>query len=169
MSRPLKLPTCLPARDFRQLDLELFRKDIAYQCQQCLQGQAENTHDIVNDYDTPLRMVLDKHAPSKDIVRRGTRPYPWYNGNVEEARATKRQCGHCWRKAKLEVNRQLYVEARNSSTVCIAKAKSEYYQDTLQREYYHDTLQSEYYQDTLQREYYQDTLQREYYQDTLQK
>ena len=93
---------------------------------------------LLTTTDTTLRMVLDKHAPSKDIVRRGTRPYPWYNGNVEETRATRRQCGHCWRKAKLEVNRQLYVEARNSSTVCIAKAKSEYYQDTLQSEYYLD-------------------------------
>ena len=89
----------------------------------CLQRQAKNTHDIVNDYDTILRMVLDKHAP--DRVKRGTRPCPWNNGNVEEARATRRQCEHRWRTIKFEVHRLLYVEALNASTVCIAKAKSE--------------------------------------------
>ena len=31
-----------------------------------------------------------------------------------------------------EVHRQLHVEARNASTVCIAKAKRKHYQDTLQ-------------------------------------
>ena len=95
-----------------------------------------------------VRMVLDKHAPTKDRVRRGTRLCPWYNGNVEEARALMRQCEHRWRTTKLEVHQQLipatpvYVEAQNASTVCIAKAKSECHQDTLQQTWGRNTRYS---------------------------
>lgn len=39
---------------------------------------------MVNDYDTVLRTVLEKHAPIKNRVRRRTRPCPWYTTDVKE-------------------------------------------------------------------------------------
>jgi hypothetical protein len=89
-------------------------------------------HGLVDAYDTNLRLVLDKHAPSKVRVRKGAGPCPWYNTEVEEARDLRRHCEQRWRTTKLEIHRQLYVQARNVSTDCIAKAKRDYYQDTLQ-------------------------------------
>ena len=48
----LMSPVNAPVRDFRQLQIEHFRNDIAYQCQQLLQRHPENTQQMVNDYDT---------------------------------------------------------------------------------------------------------------------
>ena len=106
--------------------------DIAYQCQQLPQRHPENTQQMVNDYDTVLRTVLEGHAPSTNRVRRRARPRVWYTNNVKEAREKERQCEHRWRTTKLEVHRQLYVESRNASTASITKAKCKHYQDTLQ-------------------------------------
>ena len=132
MHRPSMPPVNVPVRDFRQLQSEHFADDIAYQCQQLLQRHLENTQEMVKDYDTVLRTVLEKHAPITNRLRRRARPCPWYTNDVKEAREKKRQCEHRWRSTKLEVHRQLYVEARNTSTACIAKAKCKHYQDTLQ-------------------------------------
>jgi len=125
-------PINVPVRDFRQLQIEHFTDDIAYQCQQLLQRHPENTQEMVRDYDTVLWTVLEKHAPITNRVRRRARPCPWYTNDVKETREKKRQCEHRWRTTKLEVHRQLYVEARNVSTACITKAKCKYYQHTLQ-------------------------------------
>ena len=46
--------TNVHVKDFRQLQTEHFRDDIAYQCQQLLQRHPENTQEMVNDYDTVL-------------------------------------------------------------------------------------------------------------------
>ena len=132
MRRTSMPPVNVPVRDFRQLQSEHFADDIAYQCQQLLQRHLENTQEMVKDYDTVLRAVLGKHAPITNRVRRRARPCPWYTNDVKEAREKKRQCEHRWRLTKLEVHRQLCVEARNASTACIAKAKCKHYQDTLQ-------------------------------------
>ena len=106
--------------------------DIAYQCQQLPQRHPENTQQMVNDYDTVLRTVLEGHAPRTNRVRRRARPRVWYTNDVKEAREKERQCEHRWRTTKLEVHRQLYVESRNASTASITKAKCKHYQDTLQ-------------------------------------
>ena len=87
---------------------------------------------MVNDYDTGLRLVLQKHAPITNRVRRRARPCAWYTNDVKEAREKECQCEHRWRTTKLEVHRQLYVESRNASTACITKAKCKHYKNTLQ-------------------------------------
>ena len=69
MRRPSMPPVNVPVRDFRQLQIEQFTDDIVYQCQQLLQRHPENTQEMVKDYDTVLRTVLEKHAPITNRVR----------------------------------------------------------------------------------------------------
>ena len=80
------------------------------QCQQFLQRHPENIQEIVSDYES-FPKSLKKHATNMNSVRRRARPCLWYIKDVKEAREKKRQCEHRCRTTKLEVHRQLYVDA----------------------------------------------------------
>ena len=61
-------------------------------------------------YDDTLTCLVDKHAPVKERSVRLRQDTAWYNEDLRNEKREKRQKERAWRKSKLEVHRQIYVD-----------------------------------------------------------
>ena len=77
-----------------------------------------------------LRTLIDKHAPLKRTCIK-TRPHPWYNNDIHQAKLYRRTCEREWRVNKCLSSRNDYVNARNYVTKLIKVHKITYYKDRL--------------------------------------
>ena len=92
-----------------------------------LQNPKTNLEDLVNQYNTELSRILDKHAPvcKRTITIRPSKP--WYNNEISEAKHYRKQLERKWRKTKSTSDRQLFVAQRLKVTRLIDQAKTDYY------------------------------------------
>ena len=130
--RPSAVPTRVQGRNFKQVDLDQFQRDIDRQCAELAQSEEKRLSELSEAYYHVCEAVLEKHAPLKIAVR-NSQPKPWYNDHVDQMRAERRHFEHLWRRTKLGINRQLYVNARNAVTSCVAKSKIQFYCDNLEK------------------------------------
>ncbi len=81
----------------------------------------------MNQYNTELSRILDKHAPvcKRTITIRPSKP--WYNNEISEAKHYRKQLERKWRKTKSTSDRQLFVAQRLKVTRLIDQAKTDYY------------------------------------------
>ena len=78
------------------------------------EGGAE---ELVLQYNTKLRVILDTHAPlnKKTITKRPNAP--WYTDELHQEKHKRRKLFHQWLRSKLEIHHQLYRQQ------CIVVAK----------------------------------------------
>ena len=77
-------------------------------------------------YDT-LTCLVDKHAPVKERSVRLRQDTAWYNEDLRNEKRVKRQKERAWRKSKLEVHRQIYVDQCKRVNNLLTKTKADYY------------------------------------------
>ena len=77
-----------------------------------------------------LRTLIDKHAPPKRACIK-TRPHPWYNNDIHQAKLHRRSCEREWRVKKRLSSRSDHVNARNYVTKLIKVHKITHYKDKL--------------------------------------
>ena len=116
-------------RKLKEIDIEKFKSDILNSVLHTC--PADNIDDLVDQYNTVLKGILDKHAPEstkKVTVRVHT---PWFNDSINEAKKARRRAERQGRSSKLSVHLQIYKAAhRHISHLCTA-AKSSYYCDKI--------------------------------------
>ena len=56
---------------------------------------------------------------------------PWYNQMIHEARRLRRRSENKWRKSRLEVDKQIFLEKKAEVDRLINQAKSEYFKNQL--------------------------------------
>ncbi|PIK39063.1 hypothetical protein BSL78_24090 [Apostichopus japonicus] len=67
------------------------------------------------------------HAPKK-TRRVPARSQPdWYTALIREAKQQRRQCERLWRKTRLTVHRDMFIEAKRKVNIMIAEAKSSHF------------------------------------------
>ena len=71
------------------------------------------------------RTLIDKHAPLKHTWIT-TRPHPWYNNDIHQAKLHRRSCERKWRVNKCLSSRNNYVNARTYVTKLIKVHKITY-------------------------------------------
>jgi len=75
-----------------------------------LQGTQYNVDGLVTAFTKGLSSFIDKHTPlrTRTITER---PYcPWYIGKLHEAKHLRRKLERRWKKSRLTVNQQIYIE-----------------------------------------------------------
>lgn len=85
----------------------------------------------VNQYDSDLQSLINKHAPVK---RRQTtiRPCsPWFNDHLRDMKKEKRRWERKWQSSGLEVHRQIYKQRAGEYYTAINEAKKVYYFDKI--------------------------------------
>ena len=90
-----------------------------------------NCNDVVVYYEESVTKVLDKHCP---IITRvcSVRPrMPWYNQMIHEARRIRRRSENKWRKSRLEVDKQVFLEKKAEVDRLINQAKNDYFKNQL--------------------------------------
>ena len=90
-------------------------------------SELENVDTAVDTYNTILSEAIDKHAPkkSKSVMFHTNAPY--YNDEIKAAKRERRAAEKEWRKTKLEVHRQSFVEKREEVNALLTASKKSYY------------------------------------------
>ena len=119
-------------RNFRNTDNVAFRSELEYVCVDMTTcGKYQQVEELVATYNNNLTMCLDKHAPWRRVPTRNNIPHPWYDADIADARDR----GNPWRRTKLEVHRQLYVNSRDEFSALIMERKIGYFQEPLEYAY----------------------------------
>ena len=124
----LKKPKCLMKtiqyRKLKCIDLNQMSIDINDELKGVCHSDVASA---VDHYNNTLSQVLDTHAPlkSKSVVIHPEAPF--YNDELDKAKKVKRASERKWRKTKLEVHRQIYIEKRNFANNLLASTKETYY------------------------------------------
>ena len=125
MSRPRPVEKMVSYRKYGSIDIDGFCDDIRNS--PFFTDPADTVDTLVEQYESVLTDIVDKHAPlkSKRFVQRDK--VPWYNKDIQQAKRDRRRWERTWNRTGLVVHQQLYQQARNSVGDSIDKAKSEYY------------------------------------------
>ena len=92
-----------------------------------LSSPAENMDKFAEQYQETLSRILENHAPKVTIRVRQRALKPWYSSDIAKAKLDRRRLERRWRRSKLEVDRQLFVEARNNVSRLLLDAKTSFY------------------------------------------
>ena len=84
---------------------------------------AESLEESVQQYDSVLKILLDKHAPeiSKRVVERDSRP--WMTNKIAQAKRKTRRVERRWRRTRLTVHREIYEAERQNVRDMINEGK----------------------------------------------
>ncbi len=82
-------------------------------------------------YFSAVRLTLDKHAPLTTKTRVQAKHARWMTPQIKEARMLRRACETRWRRSRLEVHRQIFLQHRNQVHDLILAAKKSHYEQKL--------------------------------------
>ena len=112
-------------RNFCTVNAVTFRKDIPVFRSEDLESLSVDQ--LVDMYDNTLTCLVDKHAPVKGRSVRLRQDTAWYNEDLQKRKVSERQKERAWRKSKLEVHRQIYVDQCKRVNNLLTKIKAAYY------------------------------------------
>nr|KAG5707148.1 hypothetical protein BaRGS_017832 [Batillaria attramentaria] len=95
------------------------------------QSSALDPDRLADSYNTGLRKVLDRHAPSVTRRVRDRPSSPWLSDDVRDARRKRRAAERRWRKSGLTIHRQMFAHQRSAVVAVIEQAKRQYYDDKI--------------------------------------
>ena len=112
-------------RKHKKIDKNELSKDI--QSSDLYKKPAENISDAVKQYNETLKTIYDKHAPVKSKVITIRPQQLWYNEAIGQAKKERKKAERKWRKTKLSVDRQIFVEKRKIVNKLCDQAKKDFY------------------------------------------
>ena len=115
-ARRFALPLCtVSSRNFRLIKQAEFERDLSASISNPGHRSGSDVDELVGAYDSSIREALDRHAP---LVTRRVRVRPkkasWLNERVREARRRRRRAERRWRKHRLTVYREIFVNERKT-------------------------------------------------------
>ena len=69
---------------------------------------------LVGLYDNVLKRVFDDHAPLKRAIVRVRDDSKWYTELIRSQKQKRRQFERLWRKTKLEIHRQMFLQQKST-------------------------------------------------------
>jgi exonuclease III len=122
----------IKTRKLHKIDTDIFSQEI----DESPLGKPEDFDslaELVASYNSILAELLDRYAPQKSRTVTLHPDSPWYNAEIADAKRKRRKAEKRWRRSKLEIHREMYIDARNTVKNMIAKAKASYYSDKIEK------------------------------------
>ena len=118
---------------FRQIGdiaIDEFKEDILQS--DIYKNKASDVADLVTQYDTVLRNLLDKHAPevTKKVADKEKRP--WINEKIKNAKRRRRRMERRWRKTRLTVHREAYKAEKDNFQTLLDEEKAMYFKTKIE-------------------------------------
>jgi hypothetical protein len=94
-------------------------------------GIGQDVSAVVDNYNSVLTELLNKHAPvlTKNVSIHPNAP--WYTPQLMLAKKERRKAEHVWRRSKLTVHREIFADKRQTVNDLLIKAKTDYYADKI--------------------------------------
>jgi hypothetical protein len=128
-NKPTPLKKEVSYRKLQNIDPIAFRRDLLESS--LIRSPASDADSIVQQYNSVLSELLEKHAPLKKKLKVIRRIVPWYNSEIKDAKKDKVKAEKMWRASGLTVHLDIYKERRNYVTYLIKNAKQKYYSDII--------------------------------------
>ncbi|XP_048735849.2 uncharacterized protein LOC125651324 [Ostrea edulis] len=117
------------ARQLKLFPLEILVQQLGESLSSIQEGS--NVNDLLSDFDSKAKEVLDNIAPLRTISIKGDSLKPWYNDTTHEARQRRRQLERNAMSSGLEVHTQMLAEQTRAVVHMISSSKPSYYQEKL--------------------------------------
>jgi hypothetical protein len=132
LRRPPLPKKTISFRQYKKIDKEQFQSDL--EASDLITKPADSLEELIDQYNDTLTALIDKYAPLKTKTLTDRPATPWYSDKIKDLKATERKCEDRWRDTnKLTVHRVAYQDARNAVNAEIAKAKTGYFQDKVDK------------------------------------
>jgi hypothetical protein len=129
-NKPSAVKKTVTLRNFRSLNHDQFDSDLSSELASL--SSIHEVDNLVTQFDSKVRCVLDRHAPLRTKTRTIIPRFPWYNDQIAEERRLRRKYERKWRKTKSLEDKQAYVNQKSRCNEAIEGAKVSYYKDKLQ-------------------------------------
>ena len=116
-------------RCLKHIDLSVFRDDL--QNSTLITSPALDLEDLLTQYDTTLRQLMDKHAPLKTKTVTIRPVTPWYNNEIDKEKKKRRHLEKVWRKSKLTVHRESFKMQRNRVNELMQQSKEKHLNEVI--------------------------------------
>lgn len=80
-------------------------------------------------FDCKLSNILNVHAPLKSKRIRIILSSPWFDGEYEQLRRERRSAEKKWRKTRLQIHHEIYIQKRKITNLAATNKKRSYYAD----------------------------------------
>ncbi|KAK6191023.1 hypothetical protein SNE40_002773 [Patella caerulea] len=125
INKPVPKQQTIAYRKIRNINIEDFRSDIINsEISEKLDRASIDQQIIV--YNDTLRNILDDHAPIKKAKFTIRPNRKWFTDEIRQSKIHRRSMERLWRNSNLEINKQLYTQARNSTNNLIRRVKKDY-------------------------------------------
>ena len=112
-------------RKFAAIDNNLFAHDLNNST--LVTCPASDIDSLLDQYNTGLAAVVNKHAPIIQRTIHVRARQPWRTDDLQQRRQETRRAERRWRRTRLVVHREIYTDARDAFKRRIASAKSAHY------------------------------------------
>ena len=115
-------------RPLKRIDIRTYSNDLADKIGQLnISVDRDDVHNIASSFMKLSMDVIDQHAPQRLISVKGNTQKPWYDDEVHASRVVRRRLERRYRKTKLEIDRQMYINQSKEVVKIIKMKKSAYY------------------------------------------
>ena len=83
--------------------------------------------ELVDLYNKELSALLEQHAPLKKKIVTLRPTAPWYSEEIRIEKSKRRKLECHWRRTRLTIDREIYVQQCNTVNTLISSSKKEFY------------------------------------------
>ena len=83
--------------------------------------------ELVDLYNKELSALLEQHAPLKKKIVTLRPTAPWYSEEIRKEKSKRRKLECHWRRTRLTIDREIYVQQCNTVNTLISSSKKEFY------------------------------------------
>ena len=83
--------------------------------------------ELVDLYNKELSALLEQHAPLKKKILTLRPTAPWYSEEIRKEKSKRRKLECHWRRTRLTIDREIYVQQCNTVNTLISSSKKEFY------------------------------------------
>ena len=124
--KPKTFRKVITYRKTKAIDVDSFRGDLHNSGLLKLDSMMK-VQDCVTMYNQVLSELLDKHAPAITKTITVHPDTPWYSEEIDVAKKERRLAEKIWRKSKLTVHREIYMDRRETVNKLLRSAKQNHY------------------------------------------
>ena len=103
------------SRNIKVIDMNTFSEDIPNYIAMTDMLYEDDVEQLSIYYNENLSSLMNKYAPLQTRCVTDRKSAPWRNETILEAKRLERKCERKWRKSGLTIDREIYVQHRNST------------------------------------------------------
>ena len=121
----------VPSRKFRDINIACFIDDLRNS--ELITKPPDDLRELCELYDSTMADIVDKNSPVITKTMFDTRNVPWYTKDIQAAKRHRRYCERLWRRTRLTVHHDMFLQARLNVRDLLVSCKAAYYSNKINK------------------------------------